>query len=69
MSQFIAGEKIEKWATVWLDKDWITLHNLLKTEQEKKDDRIFKIQCWVFSIIWLAYLLLYLKLAYILFPR
>jgi hypothetical protein len=49
MKQYIAGEKIKKWAVVWLDDDWITLHNLLKTKAQKQDERS-GIMFWIFFI-------------------
>ena len=58
MPQYIAGEKIKKWAVVWLDDDGITLHNLLKTKAQKQDERngiIFWILSFVILILYIVW--------------
>lgn len=56
MAQYIAGEKIKKWAVVWLDDDWITLHNLLKTKAQKQEE----VSATLFWIIMFILLVLYI---------
>lgn len=57
MPQYIAGEKIKKWAVVWLDDDWVTLHNLLKTKAQKQQEKSDKLTWFIIFVLLVLYVL------------
>ena len=68
MPQYIAGEKIKKWAVVRLDDDGITLHNLLKTKAQKQDERDNTMFWILFFIIIVLYIVCAVRINNIMTP-
>ena len=68
MPQYVAGEKIKKWAVVRLDDDGITLHNLLKTKAQKQDERDNTMFWILFFIIIVLYIVCAVRINNIMTP-